>query len=112
MKKKLNKIDIKWSDKKSLCIVMCSKGYPDIFRKNLEIKNLKNIKLNRNEFLFHAGTINKNEKIIAIGGRVLNFVALSNNFNAARQTIIKTLEKLNWQDGFYRKDIGFKVINQ
>ena len=91
---------------------MCSKGYPEIFKKNVEIENLKNINLNRNEYLFHAGTKNKDKKIFAIGGRVLNFVTLSDDFSAARQSIIKTLEKLNWEGGFYRKDIGFKVINQ
>ena len=108
--KKLNEIDIEWSNKKSLCIVVCSKGYPDNFNKDIEIKNLKNIKLDNNEYLFHAGTSKKNNKIYAIGGRVLNLVTLSDNFNIARQTIIKNLDKLNWLGGFYRKDIGFKVI--
>ena len=108
--KKLNKIDIEWSNKKSLCIVVCSKGYPDNFNKDIEIENLKNIKLNNNEYLFHAGTSKKNNKIYAIGGRVLNLVTLSDDFNIARQTIIKNLNNLNWLGGFYRKDIGFKVI--
>ncbi len=108
--KKLNEIDIEWSNKKSLCIVVCSKGYPDNFNKDIEIENLKNIKLNNNEYLFHAGTSKKNNKIYAIGGRVLNLVTLSDDFNIARQTIIKNLNNLNWLGGFYRKDIGFKVI--
>ena len=108
--KKLNEIDIEWSNKKSLCIVVCSKGYPDNFNKDIEIENLKNIKLNNNEYLFHAGTTKKNNKIYAIGGRVLNLVTLSDDFNIARQTIIKNLNNLNWLGGFYRKDIGFKVI--
>ena len=108
--KKLNEIDIEWSNKKSLCIVVCSKGYPDNFNKDIEIKNLKNIKLDNNEYLFHAGTSKKNNKIYAIGGRVLNLVTLSDDFNIARQTIIKNLNNLNWLGGFYRKDIGFKVI--
>ena len=108
--KKLNEIDIEWSNKKSLCIVVCSKGYPDNFNKDIEIENLKNIKLDNNEYLFHAGTSKKNNKIYAIGGRVLNLVTISDDFNIARQTIIKNLNNLNWLGGFYRKDIGFKVI--
>ena len=108
--KKLHEIDIEWSNKKSLCIVVCSKGYPDNFNKDIEIENLKNIKLDNNEYLFHAGTSKKNNKIYAIGGRVLNLVTLSDDFNIARQTIIKNLNNLNWLGGFYRKDIGFKVI--
>jgi len=108
---KLNKINIDWSDQKSLCVVLCSKGYPDVFQKNVEIKNLEQIKLKKNEFLFHAGTLKKDEKIFSIGGRVLNFIAISENFYDAKVKITKNLEKLNWPGGFYRKDIGYKVID-
>ena len=107
---KLNEVNIIWSDKKSLCVVMCSKGYPDEFKKNIEIKNIKEIKLNDNEYLFHGGTSTKNKKVYAIGGRVLNFVSLSHDFNISRKNISKNLDRLNWSGGFYRKDIGHKVI--
>ena len=90
---------------------MCSKGYPDKFEKNIEIENIKKIKLNSGEYLFHAGTFKKNEKIYAVGGRVLNFVSVSNNFGAARKIVTKNLDILDWSGGFYRKDIGYKVIN-
>ena len=89
---------------------MCSKGYPDKFKKNIEIENIKKIKLSNNEYLFHAGTSIKNKKVYAISGRVLNLVSLSHDFNISRKNIIKILEKLNWLGGFYRKDIGHKVI--
>ena len=56
---KLNQIKFKWSNKKSLCIVLCSNGYPDEYKKNIEIKNLDKIKLNKNDFIFHAGTVKK-----------------------------------------------------
>ena len=108
--KKLNIIDIDWLNKRSLCVVVCSNGYPDKFNQNVEINNIKNINLNSNEHLFHAGTVKKNEKIYAVGGRVLNFVSLSDEFNDAKKDIMKNLSKLNWSGGFYRKDIGHKVI--
>jgi len=108
--KKLNITDIDWSNKKSLCVVVCSKGYPDKFNQNVEIENIKDIKLNSNEYLFHAGTVKKNEKVYAVGGRVLNFVSLSDDFSNAKSNILKNLDKLNWSGGFYRKDIGYKVI--
>ena len=107
---KLNEIEIKWSNKKSLCVVVCSKGYPDKFKKNIEIENLKKIKLNKDDFLYHAGTKREEEKIYAMGGRVLNFVSLSDNFKTAKDKIKNNLDKLNWSGGFYRKDIGYKVI--
>ncbi len=109
---RLNKINIEWSDKKSLCIVVCSRGYPDNFEKNIEIANINNISLDNNNYLFHAGTIKRNNKIYAIGGRVLNFVSLSDNFSSAKNEIIKNLNLLSWSGGFFRKDIGYKVIDQ
>jgi phosphoribosylamine--glycine ligase len=109
--KKLKDINIKWLDKKSLCVVLCSKGYPDEFKKNIEIENLKNINLNEGNYLFHAGTIEKNKKVYAIGGRVLNFVSLSDNFIDAKNNIDKNIKELDWSGGFYRKDIGHKVID-
>ncbi len=110
--RKLSEITIKWSNKKSLCVVLCSKGYPDSYNKNIEIENLDKIKLNSDEYLFHAGTSKKNNKTYAVGGRVLNFVSLEENFYSAKIKIYKNLEKLNWSGGFYRKDIGYKVIKQ
>ena len=107
---KLDETKIEWFDKKSLCVVVCSKGYPENFKKNIEIVNLDKIKLNKNDYLFHAGTEVNNGKIFAIGGRVLNFVTLSDNFKSAKNIIYKNLNELNWTGGFYRKDIGFKVI--
>ena len=108
--KKLDTINIKWSNMNSLCVVICSNGYPDTFKKNIEIKNLEKIKLNKHEYIFHAGTLKKDNTVYAIGGRVLNLVALSDEFIIARQIIYKKLDELNWQGGFYRKDIGYKVI--
>ena len=107
---KLKETQINWLNKKSLCIVICSNGYPDTYKKNIEIENLNNLKLNKNEFLFHAGTSEEKGKIFAIGGRVLNFVSLENDFKFARKNIIEKLKNLNWSGGFYRNDIGHKVI--
>ena len=61
---------------------------------------------------FHAGTILENDKIFAVGGRVLNFVSLADSFSKARENIIENIKILDWKDGFYRKDIGYKVINE
>ena len=107
----LDKTSIEWEDKKSLCVVLCAKGYPDSFQKGTEISNLSNILLDTGDYLFHAGTKKKDNKIIVNGGRVLNFVSVSNEFKTAREKVHKIIEKVNWTDGFYRKDIGYKVIN-
>jgi phosphoribosylamine--glycine ligase len=109
---KLNETEIKWHNKKSLCVVLCSNGYPDKFKKNVLINNLKKTQLTENEYCYHAGTTSIDEKIYSTGGRVLNFVCLSESFSLARKQITNSINSLNWTGGFYRKDIGYKVINE
>ena len=108
--KKLNELEIEWHDDKSLCIVLCSKGYPEDYKNNILI-NLENIHLDENQFLFHAGTKLSDNSIISNGGRVLNIVTRSHEFKYAREMSLNFLNKLNWENGFYRKDIGHKVID-
>ena len=108
---KLNTISIDWHDSKSLSIVLCSKGYPEKYQNNLEIKNFYNIELSKNEYIFHAGTKKINNKIYSNGGRVLNFVVRSKNFQDCRRKAVALIEKINWEHGFFRKDIGHKVIS-
>ena len=109
--KKLADINIEWTNKKSLCVVLCSKGYPDTYQKNILIDNIENLNLDENNFIFHAGTKKENDKIYATGGRVLNFISLSDDFLQARDKVHESIKKLDWNGGFYRRDIGFKVID-
>ena len=107
---KLDSINIEWHDEKSLCIVLCSKGYPDKYKNNIPINNLNKIDLKNNEFIYHAGTKTMKNEVYSNGGRVLNFVVLSNNFKNSKDKAIQLIKKLDWHNGYYRKDIGFKVI--
>ena len=109
--KNLQSINLEWYKDKSLCVVLCSNGYPDKYKNNIEIKNLEKIKLKENEFIFHAGTQKVGDKIYSNGGRVLNLVIKSNNFKENRDKIINLINQINWGDGFYRKDIGYRVID-
>ena len=108
----LNNTQVEWHQEKSLCIVLCSKGYPDKYEKNNLIKNLTKIEDSKTFFLFHAGTKKIDNKIYSNGGRVLNFVSLSNNFKECRDKSIQNIENLNWENGFFRSDIGHRVIKQ
>ena len=109
---KLNEIEINWTNKKSLCVVLCSNGYPDRYEKNIFINNLEKLNLDENNYLFHAGTKKQDNKIYAVGGRVLNFVSISKTYDEAKKNIYENLEKLNWKKGFFRKDVGYKVIDK
>tara|TARA_Y100000590_G_scaffold77786_1_gene86247 strand:+ start:175 stop:1440 length:1266 start_codon:yes stop_codon:yes gene_type:complete len=110
--KNLNNLEIEWKNEKSLCIVLCSNGYPDKFINNVKIENIDNLKLNNNDFIFHAGTKKIGNEIFSNGGRVLNFVSLSKSFEDSRNKALKHINNLNWKNGFFRKDIGFKIINK
>ena len=109
---KLHKTQITWKKEKCMTIVLCSKGYPGNYKKGKIIRNIKNIRLRKNELVFHAGTKLFNQKIFSNGGRVLNFSFLGNKFLIIRKRIIKLIKKVNWNDGFFRKDIGWKVIKR
>ncbi len=106
----LKNLKIEWIKKKSMTIVLCSKGYPGNYKKKLEIDNLDKIKLSNFDHIFHAGTKVIGDKIISIGGRILNFTSLGNNFLKIRKKIIFNIRKLKLKNSFYRKDIGWKVI--
>tara|TARA_Y100000590_G_scaffold424414_1_gene531292 strand:- start:1497 stop:2765 length:1269 start_codon:yes stop_codon:yes gene_type:complete len=112
IKNELSNLKIKWSKKKAITIVLCAKGYPLNYIKNSEIKNLSKALNNNNNQIFHAGTYEKNNKIYSIGGRVLNVTASSKNLAKARKMSLSSINKINWTDGFFRKDIGWKSINK
>ena len=107
----LEKKIVQWKNKKSICIVLCSKGYPDTYKKNIEIPNLKKINSNENTFIYHAGTELFKNKVYATGGRVLNFVSISDNLKKARNSAIKEIKNLSWENGF-TSDIGFRIIDK
>jgi len=90
---------------------LCAKGYPSNYVKDSEIKNLSNISTDGNNQIFHAGTYKKNNKTYSNGGRVLNITSSSKSLIQARNKTLSNLKKINWIDGFFRNDIGWRVIN-
>ena len=111
-KNNLDDLKIEWSNNNCITIVLCAKGYPSNYIKNSEIKNLLSISTDNNNQIFHAGTYEKNNKIYSIGGRVLNVTSSSESLNEARDKSLENIGKINWVDGFFRKDIGWRVINK
>ena len=95
-----------------MTIVLCSKGYPGSYKKNKVIKNIDKVKLSKNEFIYHAGTKLYKKQLLSDGGRVLNITSTGRNYLKIRNKILNIIKKLNWKEGFYRKDIGWKVINK
>tara|TARA_B100000745_G_scaffold68069_1_gene40551 strand:+ start:1086 stop:2354 length:1269 start_codon:yes stop_codon:yes gene_type:complete len=112
LEKKINNVTINWSKKKSITIVLCSKGYPLKHSNNKLIPNLNKINENENCILFHAGTYSKDGKIFSNGGRVLNATSKEDTLVLARNNSIKIIKDIDWKDGFYRNDIGWRAINK
>ena len=93
-----------------MTIVLCSKGYPGKIKKNKLIKNINKLKISKNSFIFHAGTKIKDNRLVSSGGRVLNITSVGKSFKKIRKNIFKIIKMISWKHGFYRKDIGWRVI--
>ena len=106
----INKINISWKKTSCMTIVLCSRGYPRKYKKGILIKNLNKIKSNKKHFIFHAGTKFLNNKIFSNGGRVLNITSTGKSYDKIRENIFRIIKMINWKNGFFRRDIGWKVI--
>ena len=111
-KNNLNNSKIEWNKSKCMTIVLCANGYPGSYVKDKEIKNLPEIISDKNNQIFHAGTYKKDNKIFSKGGRVLNVTCLAESLEEARNQSLINLKKINWIDGFFRKDIGWRAIKK
>ena len=107
--KRLDGMTLDWDDRKALCVVVVSDGYPSDFEKGQEIRGLDAVEA-EGAIVFHAGTAEQGGKIVNAGGRVLGVTALADSVAKAQETAYTALEKLDWQGGFYRKDIGYRAV--
>ena len=111
-KNELNNFKINWNVRSCMTIVLCSKGYPGNYKKDNEINNLNLVTQDESNQIFHAGTYLKDNKIFSNGGRVLNITSMSKNLGEARNRSLENLKKINWQFGFFRRDIGWRAIDK
>lgn len=107
----LASVDANWSLDPALTVVMAAKGYPGSYEKGSKIGNLEAVKSDNVE-IFHAGTSRQNGNVIATGGRVLNVTATGSSVAEAATTAYEAIEKIDWPEGFYRKDIGWRAIKE
>ena len=104
MNRNLKNLNIKWKNKYACCVVMASLGYPTRYNKGYKITGIENI----NGKCFIAGAkLDENKNIITDGGRVLNIVNIADSLEEARKLTYSDIEKVNFENKYYRKDIGF-----
>ncbi len=108
---KLDQKTTQWDDRCSLGVVLAAGGYPDHYNKGDEISGL-DAAVMANTKVFHAGTTEKNGKVVTQGGRVLCACALGNSVAEAQKLAYSIVSKISWKNMYYRKDIGFKAINR
>ncbi len=106
----LETVDLEWNENPALTVVMATKGYPDSYEKGSEIKGLEKAAELDNCQVFHAGTKKEDGKIKAIGGRVLNVTGVGATIAEAQNNAYKAINLIEWEDGFCRKDIGWRAL--
>ena len=91
----------------AITVVIASKGYPGTFKKGIELPSLNKFDNQDDILIFHSGTAkNENKNLISSGGRVLSVTAIGDNVQDCRHRAYKAVEEINWNKGFYRRDIG------
>ena len=105
---RLSEIKIKNTKQNVITVVLASKGYPGKFKINSTLKNLSNASLIKGVEIFHGATTIKKGKVVSTGGRVLSITSKAKNLKTARIQAYKTIELIDWSNGFFRSDIGLK----
>lgn len=107
----LDQIDLQFEDNAAVCVVMASKGYPVKYEKGFVIRGLENFKDKEGYYVFHAGTKQTDEGIVTNGGRVLGVTAKGNDLKEARANAYEAVKWIDFDNAFYRHDIG-KAIDE
>lgn len=107
---KLDQAKVNWADDHSVTIVLATKGYPGNYKNGSKIRFVEELKSDSLNQVFHAGTKRDNSNLLANGGRVLNITARGGSLLEARDRAYSTLEKIDWPEGFYRSDIGWRAL--
>lgn len=108
---KLDEVDLQFEDNAAVCVVLASEGYPVKYDKGLPIRGLENFKGKEGYYVFHAGTKFDGDTIVTNGGRVLGVTAKGENLKAARANAYEAVKWIDFDNKYYRHDIG-KAIDE
>ncbi len=104
--------DLEWSEDSAVCVVMAAKGYPDAPLQGAAIRGAE-ADFGEAVVIFHAGTSRDAEGVLRVaGGRVLNVCARGPDLKTARERAYGAVAKIDWPEGFYRSDIGWRALSE
>ena len=108
----LHKINIQWEDNAAVCVVVASGGYPEKHQKGKVISGLERLEKMKDMIAFHAGTKFQEGRVVTSGGRVLGITAWDETISKAKEKAYKGVNKIYFEDMYYRKDIAVKAIKE
>jgi len=108
----LKTISLQWADKAALTVVMAAKGYPGAFERGSNIDGIADAEALDHVLVFHAGTKQDGDRILANGGRVLNVTAIGRTITEAQRRAYEAVSKIEWEEGFCRGDIGWRAVQR
>ena len=108
---RLADVQVNWAQDHALTVVLAAKGYPGPYEKGSVIKGLDALPEDSHNMVFHAGTREKNGAVVANGGRVLNVTARGATLADAAERAYGMVEHIDWPEGFYRSDIGWRALS-
>lgn len=109
---KLSDLEIRWKPEVAVCVVLASKGYPGTYEKGKVITGLEYIRGEDDTFVFHAGTVFDDSKVVTSGGRVLGVTALGNDIREAKEKAYRAIDKIHFDGMHYRKDIADRALKR
>ncbi|HOF03634.1 MAG TPA: phosphoribosylglycinamide synthetase C domain-containing protein, partial [Atribacterota bacterium] len=107
----LDKIELNWHRQSTVCVVISSRGYPGAYQQGMIINGLENLKDREDIMVFHAGTGNRNGRIISTGGRILGVTAWAETLPEAIEKTYQGVNLIDFENKYYRKDIGKKGLS-
>ncbi len=108
--RRLGEARVNWADDHAMTVVMAAEGYPGSYEKGSVIAGLEALPEDSWQMVFHAGTEAREGRVVASGGRVLNVTARGDALREARDRAYAMADKIDWPEGFYRRDIGWRAL--
>ncbi len=107
---RLGEMRVNWAEDHAITVVMAARGYPGAYEKGSEIRGLEALPEDSRHMVFHAGTARAGGRLVAAGGRVLNVTARGETLREARDRAYAMAEAIDWPEGFFRRDIGWRAL--